>query len=206
MFDVSALLELYIPFLHSPSGALMFVFLYILWIVLLLPGLWLTMAAGLLYGPWLGTIVVFLGAFFGAELVFFLSRTLFRDFAQGQVSKFPKLFLLGKAVSREGLKLIFLSRLSPVLPFSFLNLAYGLSEVTLRDYTIGLIGILPGTILYCCLGAIAGDLSNFKNVLLENSDSNSIVISWVGLLATVGVAWLVIRAANKAFQESDPLI
>ena len=44
-----------------------------------------------------------------------------------------------RAVSQEGLKLVLLTRLSPAFPFSLLNLAYGLSEVSLRDYSIGLI-------------------------------------------------------------------
>ena len=42
---------------------------------------------------------------------------------------------------------------------------YGLSEVSLRDYTIGLIGILPGTILFCGLGALAGDVARFPTVV-----------------------------------------
>ena len=46
-------------------------------------------------------------------------------------------------MKREGLKVIFLTRLSPLFPFGLLNFTYGLSEVKVRDFTIGMIGILP---------------------------------------------------------------
>ena len=60
-------------------------------------------------------------------------------------------------MNREGLKLVLLTRLSPAFPFRLLNLAYGLSNLNLRDDVIGLIAILPDTMLFCSLGALTGD-------------------------------------------------
>ncbi|MBM5791350.1 MAG: TVP38/TMEM64 family protein, partial [Cyanobacteria bacterium M_surface_10_m1_298] len=104
---------------------------------------------------------------------------------------------------REGLKLVLLTRLSPAFPFSLLNFAYGLSEVSLRDYTIGLIGILPGTILFCGLGALAGDVARFGTVLSGEADPFTWSLRVVGVLATVAVVWVVGRAARRALQESE---
>ena len=61
--------------LRSPGGALVFVPLYALWVTLLLPGVWASMLAGALYGPWWGSLIVFLGACLGAEAAFMLGRT-----------------------------------------------------------------------------------------------------------------------------------
>jgi uncharacterized membrane protein YdjX (TVP38/TMEM64 family) len=104
-------------------------------------------------------------------------------------------------VSREGLKLVLLTRLSPAFPFSLLNLAYGLSQVSLRDYTLGLIGILPGTVLFCALGALAGDVARFGAVLSGRADPATWALRVLGVVATVVVVALVGNAARQALEE-----
>jgi uncharacterized membrane protein YdjX (TVP38/TMEM64 family) len=193
-----------LPALKSPAGALAFVPLYALWVTLLLPGVWASMLAGALYGTWWGSLIVFVGACLGAEAAFLLGRTWLRNWARRRLAAVPKLLAIEQAVSREGLKLVLLTRLSPAFPFSLLNFAYGLSEVSLRDYSIGLIGILPGTILFCGLGALAGDVARFGEVLSGEADAGTWALRIVGLLATVASVWLVGRAAQRALQGSEP--
>lgn len=190
--------------LRSSAGALAFIPLYALWVTLLLPGVWASMLAGALYGPWWGSLVVFMGACLGAEAAFLLGRTWLRDWARRRLAAVPKLQAIEQAVSREGLKLVLLTRLSPAFPFSLLNLAYGLSEVSWRDYSIGLIAILPGTILFCGLGALAGDVARFGEVLSGQADAGTWILRVVGVLATVASVWLVGRAAQRALQGGDP--
>jgi uncharacterized membrane protein YdjX (TVP38/TMEM64 family) len=194
----------WLPALQSPAGALVFIPLYALWVTLLLPGVWASMLAGALYGTWWGSLIVFVGACLGAEAAFLLGRTLLRGWAQRRLAALPKLQAVEQAVSREGLKLVLLTRLSPAFPFSLLNLAYGLSEVSLRDYTLGLIGILPGTVLFCGLGALAGDVARFGEVLSGEADAGTWALRIIGLLATVAVVWLVGRAARRALDEAQP--
>ena len=194
----------WLPALRSPAGAVAFIPLYALWVTLLLPGVWASMLAGALYGTWWGSAVVFIGACLGAEAAFLLGRHWLRDWARRRLSSLPKLQAVEQAVSREGLKLVLLTRLSPAFPFSLLNLAYGLSEVSLRDYTLGLIGILPGTILFCGLGALAGDAARFGEVLSGQADPGTWALRITGILATVAVVWLVGRAAQRALQAADP--
>lgn len=193
----------WLPALQSPTGALVFIPLYALWVTLLLPGVWASMLAGALYGPWWGSAVVFVGACLGAEAAFLLGRHGLRDWARRRLAAVPKLLAIEQAVSREGLKLVLLTRLSPAFPFSLLNFAYGLSEVSLRDYSIGLIGILPGTILFCGLGALAGDVARFGEVLSGQADAGTWALRIVGLLATVASVWLAGRAAQRALQPGD---
>ena len=179
-------LQLLLPALQSPAGAIAFVPLYALWVTLLLPGVWASMLAGALYGPWWGSLIVFVGASLGAEAAFLLGRTWLRSWAQQRLAALPKLQAVERAVSREGLKLVLLTRLSPAFPFSLLNLAYGLSEVSLRDYVIGLIAILPGTVLFCALGELAGDVARFGEVLHGEADAGTWALRILGLIATVG--------------------
>ncbi len=196
-------LEQVLPALRSPLGIAAFVPLYALWVTLLLPGVWASMVAGALYGTWGGSFLVFLGACLGAEAAFLLGRTWLRDWARRRLLAFPKLQAIEQGVSREGLKLVLLTRLSPAFPFSLLNFAYGLSEVSLRDYTLGLIGIIPGTILFCGLGALAGDVARFGEVLSGQADPATWALRVVGLLATVGSVWLVGRAAQRSIKGGE---
>ena len=186
--------------LRSPAGAVAFVPLYALWVTLLLPGVWASMLAGALYGPLWGSVLVFIGACLGAEAAFLIGRHWLREWTQRRLQALPRLRAVEQAVSREGLKLVLLTRLSPAFPFSLLNLAYGLSAVSLRDYSLGLIGILPGTVLFCGLGALAGDVARFGSVLAGQADAGTWALRVVGLLATVAVVVLVGRAAQRALQ------
>jgi len=206
MLNLDISLEHLLPFFQSPIGVVLFVFIYAIWVTLLLPGVWASMLAGVLYGTWLGSAIVFLGACLGAEAAFLLGRTILRDWVQSRMMNLPKLQAVQKAVSREGLKLVLLTRLSPAFPFSLLNFIYGLSEVSFRDYTVGLIGILPGTILFCGFGALAGDLTRFAEVLSDNTNLASSVIRLVGLIATLSVVWLIARAARNVLQDPESSI
>ena len=194
-----------LPLQRRPQGAGLFIPLYALWVTLLLPGVWASMLAGALYGTLWGSVVVFVGASLGALLVFLLGRTWLREWARRRLEATPKLRAVEQAVSREGLRLVLLTRLSPAFPFSLLNLAYGLSEVSWRDYTIGLVGILPGTILFCGLGALAGDVARFQEVLTGQADPLTWAVRFLGIVATLAAVWLVNRVARAALRaEADP--
>ncbi|MEB3352622.1 MAG: TVP38/TMEM64 family protein [Cyanobacteriota bacterium] len=190
-----------LPWLRSPLGAVAFVPLYALWVTLLLPGVWASMLAGALYGTLWGSVVTFLGASLGALLVFQLARGRMRPWARRQLETTPRLQAIEAAVSREGLRLVVLTRLSPAFPFSLLNLAYGLSAVSLKDYSLGLLAILPGTVLFCSLGALAGDVARFGEVLTGATDPYSWAVRISGIAATVLVSVLVTQVARRALRQ-----
>ena len=190
-----------LPLLRSPLGALAFVPLYAVWVSLLLPGVWASMLAGALYGTFWGSVVTFCGACLGALLVFLLGRGRWRGWARRRMNANPRLRAVEQAVSREGLRLVLLTRLSPAFPFSLLNLAYGLSSVSLRDYSLGLLGIIPGTVLFCGLGALAGDVARFHTVLAGAADPFTWSLRLVGLMATLAVTVLVTRVARRALAD-----
>ena len=205
MHDSYSWLSQVLPLLQSPWGAVLFVPLYAVWVTLLLPGVWASMLAGALYGPWWGSLVVFIGACLGAEMAFLLGRHWLRDWARRRLAAVPKLQSLEQAVSKEGLKLVLLTRLSPAFPFSLLNFAYGLSEVSLRDYNIGLVGILPGTILFCGLGALAGDVARFGDVLSGKADPFTWGLRVVGLFATLASVCFVGKAAQRVLSNNEAI-
>lgn len=191
----------WLDWLGTATGMLAFIPLYALWVTLLLPGVWASMVGGLLYGPWLGSALVFVGACLGAIVVFLLSRTGLRKPARRWLARSSQLQALEQAVSQGGLRLVLLTRLSPAFPFSLLNMAYGLSDVSFRDYALGLIGILPGTVLFCSLGAAAGDLSRFGEILAGQADAFAWTVRLVGLLATGLLVLLISTSVRKILQD-----
>ena len=203
MFDLEFFLNSILPFFQSYMGMLLFVPFYALWVTLLLPGVWASMLAGALYGTYLGSLLVFLGGSFGAIISFLLGRNLFRNWVQQRLVSFPKLELLLQAVSKEGLKLVVLTRLSPVFPFGLLNFAYGFSDISFKDYVIGLFAIIPGTILFCGLGSLAGEVARFSEILANRQSIGFSLLNIISILATLLIVLILNSALKKAFQNSD---
>ena len=153
-----------LSFFNTGIGIFSFVCIYILIVLLILPASWLSLLSGFLYGSYLGSIIVFFSASIGALVAFFVSKSFFAKKLQNLFSRYPKLSVMEKVVKKGGLKLIFLARLSPIFPFSILNYFYGLNNVKFRDFALGLLGIIPGTFLYCSIGSLAKSIQELKNV------------------------------------------
>ena len=156
-------------FFNTGIGIFSFVCIYILFVLLILPAYWLSLLSGFLYGSYLGSIIVFISASIGASVAFFVSKSFFAKKLKNLFGRYPNLRVMEKVVEKGGLKLIFLARLSPIFPFSILNYFYGLNNVKFRDFFLGLLGIIPGTFLYCSIGSLAKSIQELKNLQLPNN-------------------------------------
>src|SRR5262245_2577103 len=96
------------------AGIVLFVLAYVLACVLFLPGLILTLGAGFAYGVVVGTPVVWVAANLGAVAAFLLGRTLLRDWVGRRIADNPRFAAIDRAVGQQGLKIVLLTRLSPV--------------------------------------------------------------------------------------------
>ena len=186
-------------YLDSGWGIVTFVFFYIISVLLILPASWLSLLAGFLYGPYFGSIIVFLSAFIGASISFFLAKEYFVKKIVTIISRFPKIKLLEKIINKGGLKLIILTRLSPLFPFSILNYFYGLNKVSYKDFSIGLLFILPGTYLYCALGSLSNNLDEIKNLKLNGSTTTTII----SVVSTFLIVYFLTKYSNEVIKESS---
>ena len=186
-------------YLDTGWGIVTFVFFYIISVLLILPASWLSLLAGFLYGPYFGSIVVFLSAFIGASISFFLAKEYFVKKIVTIISRFPKIKLLEKIINKGGLKLIILTRLSPLFPFSILNYFYGLNKVSYKDFSIGLLFIIPGTYLYCALGSLSNNLDEIKNLKLNGNTTTTII----SVFSTFLVVYFLTKYSNEVIKESS---
>jgi uncharacterized membrane protein YdjX (TVP38/TMEM64 family) len=184
-------------------GAIAFIGIYIIATIAFLPAFILTLGAGVLFGLWLGSFYVFIGATLGSIAAFLVGRYLARDWVANKIAGNDQFSAIDRAVGQSGLKIVLLTRLSPAFPFNLLNYAFGVTGVSARDYIIGSIGMIPGTIMFVYIGSLAGSLA------LIGTDAQPTVnpmLQWtiriVGLIATVAVTVYVTRLAKKALAES----
>ncbi|MBI3993806.1 MAG: TVP38/TMEM64 family protein [Candidatus Lambdaproteobacteria bacterium] len=135
-------------------GHLAFVLIWFVAPALMLPGSILTLAAGALFNPLLGTVYTSLGSTAGATLAFLLARYLAGDWVARRAGG-----TLGKikaGVEEEGWRFVAFTRLVPLFPFNLLNYAFGLTRIPLWVYVLtSWICMLPGTAGYVYLGYAA---------------------------------------------------
>ena len=185
-------------FFNTGIGIFAFVCIYILIVLLILPASWLSLLSGFLYGKYLGSIIVFISAFSGASVAFFISKSFFAKKIKNLFSRYPKLAVMEQVIEKGGLKLIFLARLSPIFPFSILNYFYGLNNVKFRDFALGLLGIIPGTFLYCSIGSLAKSIQELKNV----QSPNNLYMTIVGIISTFLVVYFSAKYSREYFENS----
>ncbi|MEM1425870.1 MAG: TVP38/TMEM64 family protein [Cyanobacteria bacterium P01_H01_bin.130] len=185
----------------GPVAPIAFMLVYVVATVAFIPGSALTLGAGFLFGPILGSVVVFIGATLGATAAFLVGRYVARDWVKGKFIEGNDNFAaIDKAVGKEGFKIVLLTRLSPVFPFNVLNYLYGLTDVSLKDYVLASIGMLPGTVMYVYIGSTFGELAAvFAG--REKSPAEWALYG-VGLVATVIVTVYITKIAKKALNDA----
>jgi uncharacterized membrane protein YdjX (TVP38/TMEM64 family) len=115
---------------------------------LFLPGLPITLAGGVLFGPVWGVVYTLIGSTVGAGLVFLVARYLARDWVAGKLAG-PRLTSLDDQVARHGWKIVAFTRLVPVFSYSLLNYAFGLTRISFRSYLAAtFVFMLPSTIAF----------------------------------------------------------
>lgn len=199
LFDVRHLLKATLDFIQSlgPWGPVLFIVIYVVATVLFIPGSVLTLGAGTLFGVVWGSVYVSIAATLGATAAFLVGRYLARDWVARRIEGNDTFASIDKAVAAEGWKIVGLTRLSPVFPFTLLNYAFGLTQVKLGHYVLASwIGMMPGTVLYVYLGSIArvgatgGELTTGQRILYG-----------VGLVATITVTIVITRIARRALKK-----
>jgi len=185
-------------FFNTGIGIFAFCFIYILIVLLILPASWLSLLAGFLYGSYLGSIIVFISASVGASVAFFISKSFFAKKLKNFFSRYSKLSVMEQVLQKGGLKLIFLARLSPIFPFSILNYFYGLNNIKFKDFALGLLGIIPGTFLYCSIGSLAKSLQELKNV----QSPNNLYMTIIGVVSTFLVVYFLAKYSREYFENS----
>ena len=182
-----------------------FILFYAMADVAFVPGSLLTLTAGALFGPAVGTAVAMVGATLGASAAFLLARYVIRRRVEHWIHASPRLAALDAAVANEGRKIVFLMRLVPLIPFNALNYALGVTRVRFVDYLVASIGMLPGALLYSYYGHVAGDAARLAAGVAPPRGTGYYVLLVGGLLATIALTLVLTRAARHALAATTSI-
>lgn len=181
------------------SGVIVYVLTYIIATLLLLPGSILTLGAGFAYGPIWGTLLVSPVSVLASVLSFLFGRSIARNWVSHKIKHDPRFSRIDHAIAYNGFKIVFLLRLSPVIPYNILNYALGLTQVRLHDYVAAsFLGMLPGTMLYVYLGSLVTNASELMSKKPSAISAWNQILYWGGLAATLIVTVLITRTARHA--------
>ena len=182
----------------GPAGAFLFMALFVPACVLVLPGSPITFFCGYAYGFWPTWPAAILMSNLGAAAAFLVSRHLLRGSVERWLARHAKLAAVHRAIGEQSLRLVFLLRLTPALPFNGLNYALGVAPIRFVPYALGTaLGMLPGTTINTYTAATLGELgkSMEDDVALGAWGWSFLVLR---LLAMVAATWMVTRAARGA--------
>ncbi|OPX92718.1 MAG: TVP38/TMEM64 family inner membrane protein YdjZ [Syntrophorhabdus sp. PtaB.Bin006] len=147
------------------TGALapvVYMLVYTIAPALFLPGLPITIAGGILFGPLWGVVYTIIASTMGACVAFLVSRYLAREWVEGQL-KSPRWRRLDEGVERHGWKVVAFTRLIPLFPFNLLNYAFGLTKIGFRQYAVTtFVCMLPACIAFIVFSSSLLDLLRGK--------------------------------------------
>jgi uncharacterized membrane protein YdjX (TVP38/TMEM64 family) len=124
---------------------------------LFFPSTLLFIAAGLAFGPALGTLYAAIGGTVAAVISFALARALGREFVEARLPA----RLQRVRQSEWGAGLIFFLNLVPIVPMTAVNYGAGLSRVPLGWYTLAVVaGLTPRAFAYTFFGDSLFDIGS----------------------------------------------
>jgi uncharacterized membrane protein YdjX (TVP38/TMEM64 family) len=183
------------------AAPITFILIYAFAVVALIPASLLTIAGGAVFGLIRGVIYALIGATLGSTAAFLLGRYAARHLVTKRLATMPRFVAIERAVSAQGRRIVFLLRLSPVVPFNFLNYALGLTTISVWDFIISSIGTVPGAFVYSYCGKVTGEALAFAGQAQVPKDASYYSVLIGGLVATVVATAVVTRIARQALQD-----
>lgn len=197
-----------LPFLEwlESQGAwapLIFILVDALVVVLVLPGVLLTLGAGFMFGMVYGGAYVVIATTLGGTLAFVIAR---RFLATTRLARYllsnPRFQSIANLSQRRGWGVVLLTRLIPFFPFKLSNYFFGLAGFSLRDFCVGTFwGIMPITFFNVYLGSLAADLTMLRAQRLERTPLQWFLYG-LGFLAVLGLLIYGTRRARRMLETS----
>lgn len=186
-FDLDVLIISILTWLDELGSwaPLLFMAIDCAFVVLLLPGVLLTLGAGFLFGVLKGSAYVVVATTIGASIAFLVARYLLSNRISAFFLNHPRLRIVKQEFSRNGREIILLTRLVPFFTFKLSNYFFGFAGFRLGDFLFGtFFGIIPITIFNVYIGSLAGDLAT-----LGIRDTTRSPLQWIiygaGFIATI---------------------
>jgi pyruvate/2-oxoglutarate dehydrogenase complex dihydrolipoamide dehydrogenase (E3) component/uncharacterized membrane protein YdjX (TVP38/TMEM64 family) len=166
-----------------------FFLFYVAVTALSLPGAAImTLAAGAIFGLWLGTLLVSFASAIGASLAFLSSRYLLRDWVKARFG--TRVAAIDAGIVRDGAFYLLSLRLIPAFPFFLINLAMGLTAMRLATfYVVSQAGMLLGTLVFVNAGTQLAGIERTSDILSPGLLGSFVLLGLFPLIAKALVGW-----------------
>ncbi|HFZ8995996.1 TPA: TVP38/TMEM64 family protein [Citrobacter freundii] len=140
---------------HSgASGYVLYVLLFVIATLCLLPGSILVIVGGMVFGPLTGTLLSLIAATLASALSFLCARWLGRDLLLKYVGHTRVFQTIERGIARSGSDFLILTRLIPLFPYNIQNYAYGLTAIPFWPFTLlSSLTTLPGIFIYTLMAS-----------------------------------------------------
>lgn len=183
------------------AGGLLFVVLFVVLTVAMIPGSILVLSGGYLFGMYIGAPLSWLGVILGAALSAYVSRTIARGWLTRRFEHDSRFLAIDSAVARRGFMIVALTRLSLIVPFNVLNVIYGLSRIPIaRMVAATALGMIPAVALYTYLGTVAKNINQLFSGDLDRGWTEEVIVIF-GLCMVAIVTYVVHRTATTALKR-----
>lgn len=119
-------------------------------VVLVMPGVTYAIVGSLLFGPFLGTICCVVAVTIGAGIAFIVGRYFLKEDIEPAIQKNKYLNkLLFQEANKNDFVILMITRLVPIFPYNLQNFAYGITDISFRNYMLySFLFMIPGTAMY----------------------------------------------------------
>ena len=178
---------------HVQSNQLFSIFifgcLYTIVVAASLPGAaLLSLAAGFLFGQWLGTGLVVLSATTGAVLLFLMVDTTFGGILKAKAG--PWFQKISAGFQDNAISYMLFLRLIPIFPFFAVNIAGAMLGIRLRDFSLTTaVGILPGSFVFVSAGVGLDAVLETGEIINRETQIAFVGLGLVSLLPVLYKVW-----------------
>jgi uncharacterized membrane protein YdjX (TVP38/TMEM64 family) len=167
-------------------GYVLYILLFIVAALCLIPGSMLVIVGGILFGPLVGTLVSLFAATVASALSFLLARWLGRDLLLKYVGHTATFQAIEKGIAQSGSDFLILTRLVPLFPYNIQNYAYGLTAIPFWSFTvISALTTFPGLFIY--------------TLMSHELVSDGITLAFMVKLSIAGIILFTLVQAAKAW-------
>lgn len=181
---------------HGVLGMVVFIGIVVVCTSLYVPDTVFAVIAGVLFGLGWGTVVIAIASLTTAVVDFAITRYFLRDRGRRWLDAKPRLRAVEQAVSREGLRFLFLLRLTPMHPVT-VSYVLGVTSTRFGVFLAANFGLIPALFVEVYFGYMAKHAARLTGRVSEHS-TPQIMVNVFGLIACVAVLVYVTRIARRA--------
>ena len=143
----------------------------------------LSLTFGLMFGRWVGVLILATAGTLGATLLFLAARYFFAGPLRRRLGSLGE--RVNEGFTRDAFHWLLFLRLTPIFPYFLVNLAPALTDIPVRTYVAAtFLGIFPSTFIFANLGQTLGRIDSAQQFV---EPQTLIALALLGVFAVVPI-------------------